>query len=267
MGARVLIIEDNVSNLELMTYLLVSFGHTVSKAENGESGLQFALSEDFDVVLCDIQLPDIGGQEIAQRLKASPRTEKMPLVAVTALAMLGDRDRLMAQGFDGYISKPIDTETFVPQVESFAQTSISAPKKAITSTASPASQPEHRGTILVLDDSSDGRYFLRIILEPEGYRIQEALRIAEAIELCRSVKPDLVISDMNLSHSENGEDFLLQLKSDDALKHTPLILITSSSSPSPRMIEKVKRQGALAMLTRPIAPKDVINAIHVALKV
>jgi two-component system cell cycle response regulator len=266
MGARVLIIEDNLSNLELMTYLLSSFGHAVSKAENGESGLKAAQSAEFDVVLCDIQLPDVGGEEIARRLKASARTAKMPLVAVTALAMLGDRDRLISKGFDGYIAKPINPETFVPQVESFAQIAISAPKRAITGPALAPKQWEgQRGTILVLDDSADGRYFFRIILEPEGYCVHEASRIEAAIQLCQKIRPDLVLADMNLSHKEDGEDFLLRIKKDDELKGIPVILVTSSSSPSKQLIERIKQEGAVDLVLRPISPKDIIKVIHSAL--
>lgn len=269
MGARVLIIEDNVSNLELMTYLLVAFGHSVSKAENGEAGLRAALAGEFDVLLCDIQLPDINGEEIARRLKASARTQRTPLVAVTALAMLGDRERLMAQGFDGYIAKPIQAETFVPQVESFARTGISAPKPAVrvqpqAPSPPPAEPAASHGTILVLDDSPDSRYFLRVVLEPEGFRVREATRVEEAISLCHTLRPNLVLADINLGRSERGEDFLQRIKAEDALKAIPVVLITSSSNPSPHDIARLKKAGALELLCRPFSPKDISDAVHSA---
>src|SRR5258706_15483277 len=119
MPARILIIEDNEANLELMSYLLRAFGHAVAVARDGAQGLEMARSGQADLVLCDIQLPVIGGREIASRLRSDAAFERLPLVAVTALAMVGDRETMLAAGFDGYIAQPIAPESFVPQVEAF----------------------------------------------------------------------------------------------------------------------------------------------------
>jgi CheY-like chemotaxis protein len=117
--ARILVIEDNPTNLELMVYLLQSFGHTSLTAGGGEEGIKMALAERPDLIICDIQMPDIDGYEVAQRLKCHPVLRTVPLIAVTALAMVGDRDKVLTTGFDGYIAKPIDPETFVRQAEAF----------------------------------------------------------------------------------------------------------------------------------------------------
>ena len=118
-GARILIVEDNPANLELMTYLLQAFGHTVLTAETGLDGLEMTRREHPDLVVCDVQLPDVDGCEIARRLRSDPVSRAIPLVAVTALAMVGDRGRILAAGFNGYLPKPIDPETFVRQIEAF----------------------------------------------------------------------------------------------------------------------------------------------------
>jgi two-component system cell cycle response regulator len=116
-GARILIIEDNPANLELMSYLLKAFGHTVSCATDGKAGIEAALGQLPDLILCDVQLPVLDGYEVARQLKAKAQTEGIPLIAATAFAMVGDREKLLAAGFDGYLSKPIEPETFVSQVE------------------------------------------------------------------------------------------------------------------------------------------------------
>jgi CheY-like chemotaxis protein len=121
--SSILVIEDNPSNLELMRYLLTAFGHDVVEAESGRAGLDAAQAGNFDVILCDVQLPDINGDEVARVLKKSPRTAQSPLIAVTALAMIGDREHLLASGFDGYIAKPIEPGTFVRQVTAFVPAS------------------------------------------------------------------------------------------------------------------------------------------------
>ncbi len=119
MAAGILIIEDNPANLELMEYLLTAHGYTVLTARDGEEGLEAARRERPDLILCDIQLPGIDGYEVARRIKASSALRDIPLVAVTAFAMVGDRDKVLAAEFDGYLSKPIAPETFVQQVENF----------------------------------------------------------------------------------------------------------------------------------------------------
>src|SRR5262245_9928300 len=103
MGARVLIIEDNAGNLELMTYLLSAFGHTIIGAEDGDAGLKAARQDPPDLIICDVQLPGMDGYEVARWLKSDSQLRTIPLVAVTALAMVGDRDRVLAAGFDGYL--------------------------------------------------------------------------------------------------------------------------------------------------------------------
>lgn len=117
MGARILVIEDNQTNLELMTYLLNAFGHTTIVARDGEAGAQLAAEHRPDVILCDIAMPKLDGYGLAERIKSDPALQDIPLIAVTASAMSGDRDRVLRAGFDDYITKPITPETFVSQVE------------------------------------------------------------------------------------------------------------------------------------------------------
>ena len=114
-------IEDNAANLELMTYLLNAFGHTTIAACDGEQGVDAALRHEPDLILCDLALPKLDGFGVARRLKAESRLKFTPLIAVTASAMVGDRDKVIATGFDGYISKPITPDTFVAEVESYLE--------------------------------------------------------------------------------------------------------------------------------------------------
>ena len=119
MPARVLVIEDNDSSLELMIYLLESFGHKPFCARDGEEGLQVARSERPDLILCDMQLPAMDGHEVCRRLKSDPALRSIPLVALTAYAMVGDREKMLEEGFDGYLSKPIDLEQVKDQLALF----------------------------------------------------------------------------------------------------------------------------------------------------
>jgi two-component system cell cycle response regulator len=116
---HILVVDDNAVNLDLMLYLLGAFGHEAEGHGDGLSGLQAALSGDFATVLTDILMPGIDGYEFARRFKSESHLSSVPLVAVTALAMSGDRERIAEAGFDGYIAKPIEPRTFVAQVEAF----------------------------------------------------------------------------------------------------------------------------------------------------
>jgi len=101
MSARILIVEDNTDNLKLMSYLLKASGYQLFTAMDGEEALETVTRERPDLVVCDVQIPKIDGYGVAQRLKNHPALRSIPLVAVTALAMVGDRDKMLSAGFDG----------------------------------------------------------------------------------------------------------------------------------------------------------------------
>jgi len=116
---RILIIEDDPASVQLYSYLLRAFGYKTMVAADGVDGLDTARREQPDLILCDIQLPGLDGVKLMQELKGDPFLRKTPIIAVTAYAMVGDRQRLLRAGFDGYIPKPIVPETFVEQIKNF----------------------------------------------------------------------------------------------------------------------------------------------------
>ena len=126
--ARILVVDDNDSNLELMLYLLRAFGHEARGAGDGIGGLDAARSEAFDLILSDVLMPHMDGIEFLRRLRADPQLGAFKVVAVTASAMVGDRESLMKSGFDGYIAKPIDPERFIGQVDSYLPEALRSTK-------------------------------------------------------------------------------------------------------------------------------------------
>lgn len=117
MKSSVLIIEDNEQNMYMLSYLLENNNYSVIKAFNGIDGLQLAHDNHPEIILIDIQLPDMDGYEICNKLRYNGLPNGTTIIAVTSYAMGGDREKAIEAGADGYIEKPINPDTFVSQME------------------------------------------------------------------------------------------------------------------------------------------------------
>jgi two-component system cell cycle response regulator DivK len=113
---RILVVEDNEKNMKLFRDVLAAKGYRTLEAATGRQAVDVASEHTPDLVLMDIQLPDLDGVEALQRLRADPRTASIPIVALTAQAMRGDRERFLAAGFDGYVSKPVNVHDLIETV-------------------------------------------------------------------------------------------------------------------------------------------------------
>lgn len=119
MRAKILLVEDNEQNRYLATFLLEQRGHIVIAATSGAAALELVAQVRPDLILLDIQLPGMDGHDVARALKSDPRFRRIPIVAVTSYAMVGDRERAFATGAEGYMEKPINPATFVDEVEEY----------------------------------------------------------------------------------------------------------------------------------------------------
>jgi len=118
---KVLVVEDNAKNMYLICFIIEKMGHTAIRAATGEDGVDLALREKPDLVLMDIQLPGIDGQEATRRIRYSDAGKDVPIVAITSFAMTGDKERLLAAGCTGYIEKPINPETIMGDIAAFLE--------------------------------------------------------------------------------------------------------------------------------------------------
>ncbi len=119
MSGKILCIEDNPQNMRLVRKMLSAGGYTIIEASDGFTGLRVAAEELPDLILMDINLPDIDGMEATQRLKQNATLAHIPVIALTANAMPGDRERFLEAGCDGYLSKPITRSELISLVEQF----------------------------------------------------------------------------------------------------------------------------------------------------
>ena len=118
-GGGILIVEDNEKNMKLFRDVLQATGYGTLEASTGEDAVELAVSHIPALVLMDVQLPGIDGVEALARLRRDERTESIPVLALTAQAMDGDRARFLAAGFDGYVSKPVDVAELLRTVEEY----------------------------------------------------------------------------------------------------------------------------------------------------
>ena len=116
MTAKVLVVEDNPANMKLATFLLQHSGYQVLQADNADAAIKCAHQNQPDMILMDVQLPGMDGLEATRLLKADAATRDLTVIALTAFAMKGDEERILAAGCDGYIAKPIKYKAFLAEV-------------------------------------------------------------------------------------------------------------------------------------------------------
>lgn len=265
MTARVLIVEDNPINRELVDYLLRAHGFETFKAMDGAIGLDVARRERPDLILSDIQMPGMDGIEFARQLKRDPQLSATPLVALTALAMVGDRDRILAEGFDGYIAKPVDPKTFIESINVF----LAPPQRWVA--AAPASADAAKPSagvgsalILVLDDMPYNLALKRDLLQPQGFEVVTALTAQDAWDLAQARTPDLIISDVGLQ-ADNGFDFIRRVKADGRLRDVPFIFLSATHWEDAARAEGL-RLGAVRYLCRPLESSVLLAEILACLR-
>ena len=273
--ARVLVIEDNDVTLELMTYMLGAWGHDALTAADGEAGLAVARAESPDIILCDIQMPGIDGYEVARRLKADPSLAGVPLIAVTALAMVGDREKAYQAGFDAHVSKPIDASAFMEALTRLLpeQQGGSRPTPLDEAEASTLAMAQVPGelcapraglTILIVDDVEANHALKSSLLEPAGYAVLSVHGVESALAELSQHPVDLIMSDMMMG-AGHGLDLLSALRADPALRDIPLVFLTSTATDSATRARALAL-GAAAYLVRPIDPADLLAGIRAAFR-
>lgn len=239
MQARILIVEDDASTRELMTMLLEKAGHAVAGAADGAGGLRLALDSRPDLVICDLRLPALDGYAVARALKGDPACARIPLLAVSALATDGDRERVRAAGFDGYLCEPIEPASFVAEVEAFL------PLAPAPAPGAEAGTPPDRPTLLVVDDDAFMRDVLADALEGEGWRILSAGSGEEALALLGRHPVQVVLSDQSMPGMQGTE---LMARVCREYPHTVRLILSGLSE-----VEAIERACAAGLVDRRLA--------------
>lgn len=267
MGARILVVEDTDYSLQLMTYLLTAYEHTVVEAVTGEQAIELALATAPDLVVMDLQLPGIDGFDTLTALRSIPDRDPVPVIAVTSFAMVGDRDRALDAGFDHYMTKPIDPESFVEEICARLPSRLRGKHRPrpgtepSSATEPPAGPHGRRGAeILVLDDSVINQMLLRSILEPHGYRVRTASTVDEAIAAVDATCPDLVLSDVHVG-DHSGAELLSHLRAVPVLTVVPFAFLSATTD----WQEPLIGDGKAPFIRRPIEPSALLDEVRALL--
>lgn len=252
--ARILIIEDNPANIELMSFLLSAYGHAPLSAADGPRGVAAARSERPDLIACDVNLPGMDGFAVLAELKGDPALAGVPILAVTALAMTGDREKVLAAGFDGYISKPIEPESFVAELEAFLTPApASAPAPAIAtppapvqtqSTPAPASTEAattpaaDARTLLLVDDDRFMLGVLNDMLIGQPYRVLSACSGEEALQVLSHEPVEVILCDQAMPGMRGTE-----VLAEAAVRYPKTVRLMLSGQPDLTDIEAAIKSG------------------------
>lgn len=268
MPARILVIEDNPANMDLMVYLLQAFGHSAVLAYDGEEGVAAARREHPDLVICDIHLPRMDGYAVLRELRSDPAFARVPVIAVTALAMVGDREKLLDAGFDGYIGKPVEPEAFMAKIGQLLGTE----QRAVPSSEAPGASaaealprvPANGIRVLMVDDAPVNRELVVSTLGPLGYEVVVTETVAAALERLQASRFDLILCDLHLPKTD-GLDFLSMMKADPQMDRIPFLMISSTISEEAdhRLALEL---GADQLIRRPIEPQALLARIEDCLK-
>ena len=224
--ARILVVEDSPDIRELVRVLLETAGYEVWTAVYGQEGVGLARERHPDLVLMDLSLPVLSGWEATREIKSDPSTAAIPVIAVTAHAMQGDRERALAAGCDGFVAKPIDEETFASVVASFLDApQLGRPEIPKARRADDENQPAR---IFLVEDQDEVADLLRIDLGSDGHEVVRARSAAEAQRIFTNGESfDLAIVDVMLP-PDSGYDLTSALIADSS-EYLPVLLVTAGS--------------------------------------
>jgi CheY-like chemotaxis protein len=244
-GERILVVEDNETSMKLFRDVLQAKGYSTVEATTGEAAVELARTLDPALVLMDVQLPGIDGIEALAQLRGDERTSAIPVVALTAQAMRGDRERFLDVGFDGYLSKPVDVEELVRVVESSAI----------------ASDPPAK--ILVVDDVPENVRLLEAVLAPPGYEVVTATDGLTALDLVETEEPDLILLDAMMPGLD-GYAVCRHLRANDATAALPVIMVTSSIGQEKR---RAIEAGADDFILKPFNHDELLTRVRSLLRI
>jgi two-component system, cell cycle response regulator DivK len=265
-GKSILYIEDNIDNRVLIRRLLNSEGFEVIEAGSAAEGIGLLNSIKPDLILMDINMPDQDGYSLTAQIRRMPGFAEIPIVALTANVMRGDRERSLEAGCDGYIQKPIDIDIFPQQIERYIQRKSSRFTFPIVVPIPTPQAPVQQATtipaecnILVVEDNVSNFVLIARMLNHLGIHCEWKTSGYEVVEFADTMnRIDLILMDIRLPY-ENGYSALNKIRASERLKDVPIIAVTAEASKEE--MDKARASGFSGFLGKPLDPDRFPNQI------
>jgi PleD family two-component response regulator len=265
---NILIVDDTPNNLRLLSKILTQHGYEVGKALNGQMALQAAQQGQPDLILLDINMPDIDGYEVCKHLKANDQTKEIPVIFISALNEWSDKTKAFHVGGVGYIHKPFRSEEVLVRVEN--QLKLARLRSLPQMQNDPLPPETHnpadaaKGNILIVDDTPDNLRLLSTILAEKGYEVGKALNGQIALMSVHASPPDLILLDINMPQM-NGYEVCEHLKADDQTREIPVIFISALDD----VFDKVTafQVGGVDYITKPFHREEVLARVQTHLNI
>jgi len=262
--ARILIIEDEANNLDVARRIVRGAGHEALTATDGLLGLEIARREHPDAVLVDLLLPKLDGWSVTRAIREEPWAKKIPIIAVSALAMEADRERAREAGCDDFVTKPYaPAELRVLLGKHFADASAPKPAtRASESSGSGISPAERLGRVLVVDDEPANVELIVRRLGGNGYETLTASNGHDAIAIATKEQPDLILMDIMMPGLDGWQATRL-LKGDPKTANIPVVFVTARDRPED--VAQGFEAGGIMYVNKPVEPVELFARVRNAI--
>jgi two-component system cell cycle response regulator len=259
----ILVVEDHPLNMKLVRSLLDLAGYKVLEAENAQQAIQLTSNFQPDLILMDIQLPDMDGLEATRIIKSRKESEHIPVVALTSYAMPGDERKASEARCSGYITKPIDTRQFIQTIENYLEPGTTINPKPLTDPAPFPVSVAAKHRILIVDDDPLNIKLLKAKLPARKYDTLSALNGEQALLTAMNELPDLILLDIMMPGLD-GFEVSRRLKANPYTKDIPIIVITALEG----LDEKIRglEAGADEFLNKPVNTIELLARIRSLLR-
>jgi CheY-like chemotaxis protein len=262
----VLVVDDEADNLGLTEGVLEFYGAKVHCAQSAEKGLDLLETVKPTFILLDLSMPDMDGWQMHKRLRANDATTHLPVIALTAHAMSGDKERVMKAGFDGYISKPINIETFISEIKSWlldAKPADLSQSVEVKKAAQQAAEAKAKGdglNVFIVEDEEDSAHMVGELLTYHGLNVRKARDGREALATLAEADPlpDVIVTDLALP-GKDGWQLLKELRDTPATAGLPVVAITAFHSPT--VADDARKAGFNGYFSKPVDAQKFVDKL------
>lgn len=240
---RILIVDDSAVVRSVLSKELLRSGVEVTQAENGQQAFDIALCKEFDLIITDVEMPQMDGIDLCRKLKSNPRTLQIPIVILSSLDSEEDIKKGYKAGASTYISKAQAKDSLIETIETVLQKTTFQKGRLI----------------LVVDDSSTVRTLVEKGLKEVGFEVVKAENGRVALNILKTVRPDLILSDIDMPEM-NGEDFCQNVHADPALATIPFVVMSANNDRP--IMRRMLQLGADAYLVKPFNVDQLVITVE-----